>query len=168
MFPPYIYLIFLHKLLLVILLKKFLMFILLLLPWGIAAILFPSDKAFYNSLNKPFFAPPSFIFGIVWPILYILITYTVYKIITNNLQNKQYSISLITNYITNQLFSFFFFTLKSPFLGFIDSVLVFITSIFLYFETKKLNDNLTKFLIPYLIWNLFAVILSLSIYFMNF
>ena len=148
--------------------KNIIFFILLLIPWSLSSFLFPIDSTFYESLNLPFFAPPGFLFGIVWSIIYILITITTYTIYKNKLANRQYNISLIINYITNQLYTFFFFTLKSPFLGFVDCLFVFITSLNLYLETKKLNDKIAKLLIPYLLWNGFATILSLSIYLMNF
>ncbi len=148
--------------------KNILLFIILLIPWGLSALLFPVDTSFYKALNQPFFAPPSFIFGIVWSIIYILITLSIYTIFKKQLYNKQYITSLILNYITNQLYTFFFFTLKSPFLGFVDCLLVFITSLSLYLETKKLNDKAARLLIPYILWNGFACILSLSIYLMNF
>ena len=40
----------------------------------------PDTKELYNSLEKPFFAPPSYIFPIVWTILYILMGIAAYKI----------------------------------------------------------------------------------------
>ena len=145
--------------------KKILLFILYLLPWFIGAILFPSDQSYYLNLNKPFFAPPSIIFGIIWPILYLLITISIYKVITKS--NNNYKISLIINYISNQLFSLFFFTLKNPLLALIDTIIVLVSSITLYKETKKIDNNKTKYLIPYILWNIFATILILSIFIMN-
>ena len=71
------------------------------------------------------------------------------------------------NYIFNQLFTFFFFSLKNIFLGFVDIVLTFITSLFLYYETKEINEKASLFLIPYTLFTLFALILNLTIYFMN-
>ena len=57
---------------------------------------------------------------------------------------------------------------KNIFLGFIDCIIIFITSLSLYDETKKLDEKASKYLLPYIFFSLFAVILSLTIYFMNF
>lgn len=148
---------------------KIIKFILFLLPWFISS-LFVSDTSFYQNLNLPFFAPPTIVFPIVWTIIYILIAISIYIVYSQYKYKdiKSYNISLITNYIFNQLFVISFFVFQSPFLGFINTLIVLITSIILYDETKKLNLKASKWLIPYLIWNLFALILSLTIYFMNF
>ena len=144
--------------------KKIGLFILYLLPWFISVLIFPTDKTYYTNLIKPIFAPPPIIFAIIWPILYLLITISIYK--TLNSSSTKYKISLIINYISNQLFSFFFFTLKSPALALIDTIIVLISSVFIYKETKNTN-NTSKYLIPYILWNTFATILISSIYIMN-
>ncbi|MEO1398302.1 MAG: TspO/MBR family protein [Pseudomonadota bacterium] len=43
---------------------------------------FPAD-AWYESLNAPFFNPPGYIFGIVWPILYVLIAIAGWRVFTS-------------------------------------------------------------------------------------
>ena len=139
--------------------KKIFKFILLLLPWFISSIIFKVDTTFYKSLNLPFFAPPPIIFATLWPILYILITLSILK--TNN-KDLNYYKSLIINYISNQIYTFFFFTIKSPFIALVDTIIVLISSLFLY-----LNSNKSKLLIPYIIWNIFATVLSFTIYLMN-
>ena len=145
--------------------KKIGTYLLYLLPWFISSILFRSDTSYYNSLNKPFFAPASLIFGIVWPILYILICYSIYKIY--NISNNNYKKALIINYISNQLFTFFFFTIKNNFLSLIDTIIILISSIYLYQSTKIIEKKYSKFLIPYIIWNIYAFILIASIFVMN-
>lgn len=145
--------------------KKFFSYLLFLLPWFISSILFRVDKNYYLSLRLPFFAPSPIIFAIVWPILYILIAYSIYK--TYKDRNNIYTISLIFNYIFNQLYTFFFFVLKNNFLGLIDSIIVLITSIVLFIEIKKIDKNKSYFLIPYILWNIFAFILSISIIILN-
>ena len=119
--------------------KKIFKFLTILLPWFIGGIIFNNNQLFYKSLNKPFFAPPGWLFAIIWPILYILIALSIYKI---NNKDKNYLKALIINYFSNQIFSFLFFTLKSPFLALIDTIIVLISSLYLYLESKK--DNLNK------------------------
>ena len=149
--------------------KKIFKFIVFLVPWFISSLLFKSDTIFYKSLNKPLFAPPSIIFPIVWTILYILIAISIYLIYNDNnyKDTQEYNKSLLINYFSNQIFSFLFITIKSPFLALIDTIVVLISSLFLYYESKELNKKSSKLLIPYIIWNVFATILIISIFFMN-
>ncbi len=140
-------------------------FLLFLLPWFISSIIFRSDTNYYMTLNKPIFAPPPFLFGIVWPILYLLIAYVLYN--TWDDRDNKYSISLIVNYISNQLFSFFFFTIHSPILAFFDTIVVLVSSIYFYRCIKDSNDKYSKYLIPYIIWNIYALILIFSILVIN-
>ena len=138
--------------------KKVVRFLIYLLPWFISSIIFRSDTSFYDSIKKPFFAPPGIVFPIVWTILYILIAIGLYN---NKNKSIEYYKSLIINYFSNQIFTFLFFTIKSPFIAFIDTLVVLISSLFLYNETKS------KWFIPDIIWNIFATILSLSVYLLN-
>lgn len=149
--------------------KKVLRFLVILLPWFISGILFRSDSVFYKNLNKPFFAPPGFLFAIIWPILYILIAISIYKVYDKNSfsETRRYNEALIINYFSNQIFSFLFFTIKSPFFALIDTIIVLISSLYLYLETKELDEDSSKYLIPYIIWNVFASILIISIFFLN-
>ena len=150
-------------------LKRIGKFLVYLLPWFISGILFRSDNTFYKTLNKPFFAPPGILFPIVWTILYILIAISIYKVYSNNnyKDTKDYNKALLINYFSNQLFTFLFFTIKSPFLALIDTIIVLISSLFLYSETKNIDKRASLYLIPYIIWNIFASILIISIFFLN-
>ncbi len=144
--------------------KKILRYLGFLLPWFIGGIIFKVDTTFYKSLNKPSLAPPGYLFAIIWPILYLLIALSIYKM---NDKNKDYLKVLIINYFSNQIFNFFFFTIKSPFIAMIDTIIVLISSLYLYLEAKKDNSLSSKLLIPYIIWNIFATYLIISVYIMN-
>ena len=149
--------------------KNILKFLICLLPWFISGLVFKNDTIFYKSLNKPSFAPKPIVFPIVWTILYVLIAISIYKIYKNESYKNtpEFNKALLINYFSNQIFSFLFFTLKSPFLALIDTVIVLISSLFLYYEAKEINKVSAKLLIPYIIWNIFATILITSIFFMN-
>lgn len=149
--------------------KAFFKFIIILLPWFLSSLI-PIDKEFYNSLTLPFFTPPQMAYGIIWSIIYIGISISIYQILnTYKIKDipKSYKYTLLLNYIANQSFQPLFFLLKSPFLGFVSCILTFITSLFLYKETKDLKEKSAKYLIPYILFSLFATILSLSIYLLN-
>ncbi len=150
-------------------LKNILLFILIYFIWSLGGIIFKIDNEYYKYLNLPYFVLPNKIIGLVWACLYLLISISIFIIIKNKkfFENKDYMYVLITNYLANQLFIYVFFTLKSPFLGFALTTITFISSIFLFLETRLLNKKAAYLLIPYVVFNIYATILSASIYFLN-
>lgn len=145
--------------------KKILKFIIILLPWFLSTLIC-IDFSYFNDLNKPWFIIPNFLFGIIWPILYILISISIYKVSTSY-YNIEYKKNLLYNYIFNQLYTIIFFCFKNNFLAFIDVLLTLITSLFLYYETKEINKKASFYLLPYVIFLVYALFLSTSIYFLN-
>ena len=149
--------------------KRFIYFIISLIPWFISSILFSNNINFFDTLNLPWFALSKNLYGVAWTILYILIAVSISKIyINNNIKDiPSYNKTLISNYIFNQLYIFFMFSLENTFLGFVDSIVIFITALFLYYETKEIDERSSKFLLPYVFFSLYATILSVTIYFLN-
>ena len=88
--------------------------------------------------------------------------------VVKHFKNKDYLYILITNYLSNQLFMYFFFYLMCPFLGFIITIIISLSTIFLYLETKKISKKISYYLIPYIIYSTYALILMSTIYFINF
>lgn len=150
--------------------KDILLFLLILLFWLLSGFIFKFNKEYYDLLTLPSFTLDGKYISIIWFIIYILISISIFIIIKkyNLFKQKDYYYILVTNYLANQLFTYVFFYLMSPFLGFIITVIVFISSIFLFIETKKLNKKSSYFLIPYLIYNTYALILMSSVYLLNF
>lgn len=146
--------------------KKFFIFLLSFIPWFLSS-LFMSNTTFYRSLELPIFAPPSWLFAVVWPILYFLIAFSIYIVYTRFGFSDKYKYTLILNYIFNQSFTLLFFNLENIILGAISTILTLITAILLYKETNELNKKTSYLLIPYILWLIFASILSISILFLN-
>lgn len=145
--------------------NNFIKYLLFLIPWFISSLLFRSNTFYYESLSLPFFAIPSYLFGIVWTILYILISISIFMVYENS--NKEYKKYLLINFISNQLFTFFFFTLRNNFLSLIDVIVTLVSAIYLYNETKIQNKKASYFLIPYIIFSIYALLLILSINLLN-
>ena len=150
--------------------KDILLFIIILFFWLLSGLIFKYNSEFYNMLSLPIFSLDGRIISIIWFIIYILITISIILIIkkTNILKNNDYLYILLTNYLSNQLFMYFFFKLMSPFLGFAVTTVTFLSSIFLFMETRKISIKSSYFLIPYVIYGLYAFILMSTVYFMNF
>lgn len=149
--------------------KKFFIYVLCLLPWFLNNII-PVDYNYYDTIKKPFFAPPKIFYPISWTIIYILIAYTIYKIVTSNKWKdipRNYKITLLINYLFNQSYTLVFFGLKNALLGFIACLGTLISALFLYEESSLLNNKISKLLYFYIALSIFATILSLSIFLLN-
>lgn len=150
--------------------KKVLNYLLVFAPWLISGLLFRVDNDFYNKLSIPSFALNGKVLIILWFIIYILIAASIYTLRNkvDILKNKDYLYVLLTNYLANQLFLYGFFSLKSPFMGFILTTITFVSTIFLFLETRKIDKRSSYFIVPYLLFSIYAFIVSLSVYIMNF
>ena len=150
-------------------LKRIGLFILFLLLWFLGSFI-PIDYSYYKELTLPGFAPPSWFYGVIWTINYILLSISMSSIFSEykfkDIPNS-YKLSLIINYIFNQSFIIVFFIIKNNFLGFVSCLGNFISSLFLYEESMELNKKSTQGLKLYVLFNIFATILSLSIYLLN-
>ena len=150
-------------------LKKITIFILCLAPWFINNII-PVDYNYLNEIKTPFFTPPKLFYPIAWSIIYLLISISIYSIVTNYKFKdipKSYKLTLLINYLFNQSFTLLFFGLKNNFLGFISCLGTFISTLFLYEETSLLDSKKKYLLIPYILLSIFAFILSLTIFLIN-
>jgi translocator protein len=126
--------------------------------------------SWYTSLEKPFFAPPSWVFAPVWITLFILIGIALYLVWQCGTENQDVQIALWifgVQFFLNVIWSFLFFGLQSPLLGLIDIILLWImiaATIGAFYRVKK---SAAYLLIPYIAWVTLASALNGAIYFMN-
>jgi translocator protein len=79
---------------------------------GYGVVLLGTDIAgIYDALNKPYFAPPTWVFGVVWPLNCILITYGIllaFNLIKSKLRTKLLITQglIVLNYSVFQYLSF--------------------------------------------------------------
>ncbi len=150
--------------------KKVLVYIKsILIPVFIGGIvgLIISKNIDYSNLQKPFLAPPSILFPIVWTILYILMGISVGILKSKNLFDSSTGKIYYTQLIVNALWSIFFFTFKWRLFSFfwiILLILLVISMIKKFYSKNKISGLLQ---IPYLIWIIFAAYLNLGTYFLN-
>ena len=134
---------------------------------GVLVGLIISGYMNYGDMVKPPLSPPSYIFPIVWTILYILMGIS-YFIATKDKENDK---DLNQIYILQLLVNFFwpiiFFVLKMYFTAFFWIILLIILVIIMIKELLK-NNKISGYLqIPYLVWLLFATYLNIGIFLLN-
>jgi len=124
----------------------------------------------YQELIKPDWAPPAFLFGPVWSVLYLLIAisfgYIFYKIYKNEIP-KYIAIPFVLNLFLNLIFSPIQFGLQNLTLASINIILVLITLIWFQISIFKYAKWVSFINIPYLLWVSFATVLQLTITFLN-
>lgn len=135
----------------------------------ISGLLSGNPGSYYYSLDLPPFAPPSWIFGPMWTVLYILMGMALYfltQMDERKLKRKLLTLFVI-QFICNFLWSALFFNLQSNFIAAVDiTILVIVLTILLYH--LWLHFCLVMWLlVPYYLWVLFATLLNYSIYFLN-
>jgi tryptophan-rich sensory protein len=143
----------------------------------------------YKNLKKPTYNPPSYLFGIIWPILYLFIgiiySFALYdeKCIPNKIsscgtivyyKNFVYWIIPILALVFNFLYIPLFFGENGLFNGLIIilfSLLFAILTLIQFCVQDNYNSNIKYYailtLLPYIIWLSFASYLSYDIYMMN-
>ena len=121
----------------------------------------------YGDMVKPPLSPPSYIFPIVWTILYILMGIS-YFIATKDKENdKELNQIYILQLLVNFFWPIIFFVLKMYFTAFLWIILLLILVIVMIKELLKVNKVSGYIQIPYLIWLLFATYLNLGITLLN-
>lgn len=124
----------------------------------------------YQNWIKPSFAPPSWVFGPVWTVLYIIIFISfgyVFRLLIEHKISWWVALPFILNIVFNIAYTPLQFRLGNLLLASVDIVLVLGTLVWAMIVIHPIAPWVTYINIPYLLWVSFATILQLSIYFLN-
>lgn len=127
----------------------------------------------YSQLIKPVWAPPSWLFGPVWTILYLIIAVS-FGTVFYQAFTKQIPWMIAVPFALNLVFNFAFtpiqFGLKNNLLSSIDILLVVGTLVWALSVLWYASPDLRWVVyanIPYLVWGIFATCLQLTITYLN-
>lgn len=129
---------------------------------------FSAIPTWYQTLNKPFFNPPNWVFGLVWTLLYVLMGISLYLVWNIKTGKEKKDKKQAYHYFgiqlgLNALWSIIFFGFHSPDLALSEIIFLWIAifwTIKTFYQFSKIASYL---LIPYLAWVSFATILNLFI-----
>ncbi len=127
----------------------------------------------YAQLTKPSWAPPSWLFGPVWTVLYAIIAVTYGMVFYRAFSGKLswlVALPFILNLVFNLIFTPIQFGLKNNLLAAMDILLVVATLIWALVALWQAIPELRWVVyanLPYLAWGIFATCLQFTITYLN-
>ena len=132
---------------------------------GLATVSF--KEPWYSLLIKPSFNPPSWVFGPVWTILYLMMTIAIWKFWHSKSRDMNTIYIYFIHLIFNTTWSIVFFVFHKIVLALIVLVILILLIIILMIRFKHVNLYSYYLMIPYLLWCLFALLLNVSLIILN-
>jgi tryptophan-rich sensory protein len=134
----------------------------------LSSLLTKGNTAVYQDIIKPGFSPPPQVFPVVWTILYILMGISAYIIYMSDSPQKTsalviYAIQLAVNF----MWSIIFFNMKNYLGAFLWIILLIIWIAAMIVSFYRIDKRAAFLQLPYLLWTIFAAVLSFSIYMIN-
>ena len=134
----------------------------------IAGLLTQNSKVVYAMLNKPPLAPPSWLFPVVWTLLYIFIGIADY-IGTGETKPicKKARALYIAGLFINIIWQVTFFRFKMFTAAAVIAVVILLLAVYTAYEYYKCNRKTLYFYAPYIVWLIFALYLSVGVAVLN-
>jgi tryptophan-rich sensory protein len=138
---------------------------------GLAAFLTRNSMDIYEKINQPFLAPPSWVFPVVWTVLYVLMGVSAAMIYDDekaSVDDKKHALRLYgINLAVNFLWSIIFFNLGAFLAAFLWLMLLIFVIMRMTAAFYKIKPIAAYLQVPYVVWCCFATYLTASIWLMN-
>jgi translocator protein len=131
---------------------------------------FQSVLTWYPGLEKPFFSPPSWVFGPVWTTLYLLMGVSAYLVWEKGAGNPAVRPALGwfgTQLALNTAWSIAFFGLQSPWAAVAVIALLWLAIVATIRAFWGIARPAAYLLLPYILWVSFAALLNVSLALLN-
>jgi tryptophan-rich sensory protein len=129
-----------------------------------------SVGTWYADLTKPSFNPPDWAFGVVWPILYIMMGVAAFLIWNMGIISRRIKVALglfVFQLILNGLWTPIFFGLHMMGLALAEIILLWVAILFTIIAFWRISKAASYLMIPYILWVSFAIVLNASLLHLN-
>ena len=129
----------------------------------------PKIPGWYAALNKPFFNPPSWIFGPVWTVLYVAMAFAAWRVwLAPGSTARSAALGwFFAQLFLNALWSPVFFGMESPGIALV-IILALLAALSMTVRSFFAVDRIAAWIMmPYLAWIAFASLLNAAIVQMN-
>lgn len=124
----------------------------------------------YAAYRRPGWAPPSWVFGPVWTVLYVIIAVSFGRVAflyaTGGVP-LAVAWPFLANLIFNVAYTPLQFRFRNYFFASVDVLLVFATLFYAMYSIYSFEPWIAYANIPYLLWTAFATVLQLTVTYMN-
>lgn len=123
----------------------------------------------YDALDKPFFTPPSWLFGPVWTVLYLAMAVSGWLVWRRRgFSGASAAMALFFVQLALNLgWSVVFFGLEAPELGLIEILVLWTAILLTLLAFRRVSRPAALLLVPYLAWVTFAALLNAGIWLLN-
>ena len=131
---------------------------------------YPNLVPWHASLVKPSFNPPNWVFAPVWTTLYVLMAFSLWRILrlpAETPARRQALALFFLQLALNAAWPWMFFAAHSPLLGLINVVPQLIAVFVTIAAFHRLDRIAAWCLVPLAVWVSFAVLLNASIWWLN-
>lgn len=125
------------------------------------------NTRWYTSLNRPSFAPPSWVFGPTWAVLYIMIACAGSYLWMHRDQHSYLFTVFIIQLFLNYAWSFIFFRAHAIGIALIEILLLLFSIIVIMVMAYSQHQIVTWLFFPYALWVAFAAILNAAFWVKN-
>lgn len=150
--------------------KKLLLCLGIPLAVGGSSSLISGTMADYQALVQPPLAPPGWVFPVVWTVLYLLMGYASYRVLTSGKEPEHirsalrlYGVQLFFNFLWSPVF----FGLEWRLAAFIILIVLWILIFLTMRAFSKIDERAGDLLLPYIVWVTFAGYLNFATYLLN-
>lgn len=136
---------------------------------AVGALASASAGAFYNALTRPSWAPPGWLFGPVWSVLYVLMAISAWLVWrARGVAGARSALALfIAQLAANALWTWLFFVWRQGSLAFAEVLLLWCMIAATVIAFWRISTLAAALLIPYLAWVTFACALTFSVWQLN-
>jgi translocator protein len=128
-----------------------------------------TDPAWYEALEQPVWAPPSWLFGPVWTVLYLLMGIAAWLVWRRGgFREATVALGLfLVQLAFNAAWSWIFFGLRRPELAFAEIVVLWVLILATTVAFWRHHRLAAALLVPYLLWVAYAAVLNFALWRLN-
>ncbi len=128
------------------------------------------NNTWFETIIKPSWNPPGYLFGPVWTVLYLLMgvsLWLIWKSDAPETQKFQACLIFALQLFLNFWWTIIFFKFQCPLCAFVEILIMICLIVITIFKFSEISKTAAWLLVPYISWVFFATILNYKLWVLN-